>query len=235
MPCQAMQAVKLKVNAGTLILEVTRRCNQQCAHCLRGHCQAMDMTKETIDAVLDSMESIGSVVFTGGEPTLNLPIIQYFFEEANRHGKLPSCFWLATNGLEHQIELAKILLDWYPLMEEQSLCGVTISVDQFHKKPAVNYLAGLAFYTKEKEHPNGMDNRQIIHSGLAEENGLGFHSAHEDLDFEVSMDDDTIDVDFVYVSANGLITGDCDMSYEAIDEVGISLESLCDPEFMSQF
>ena len=35
----------------SLILEVTRRCNMCCAHCLRGEAENIDMQKETIDKV----------------------------------------------------------------------------------------------------------------------------------------------------------------------------------------
>ncbi len=33
----------------SLILEVTRRCNMCCAHCLRGDAEDIDMEKETVD------------------------------------------------------------------------------------------------------------------------------------------------------------------------------------------
>ena len=79
-----------------LILEVTRRCNMSCAHCLRGDAQALNMPREIIDKVLDSVESIGSVLFTGGEPSLNLEAIRYFFTKAEELGKLPYSFYIVT-------------------------------------------------------------------------------------------------------------------------------------------
>ena len=66
----------------SLILEVTRRCNMCCAHCLRGEAENIDMQKETIDKVLDLVDKIEHVTFSGGEPSLNLPLIQYFFDRA---------------------------------------------------------------------------------------------------------------------------------------------------------
>ena len=56
-----------KLNIYNLVLEVTRRCNMCCAHCLRGEAQNMDMQKETIDKLLDQTDSISMVTFSGGE------------------------------------------------------------------------------------------------------------------------------------------------------------------------
>lgn len=39
----------MKINVHTLIVEVTRRCNMTCKHCLRGDAQSLDMQKETVD------------------------------------------------------------------------------------------------------------------------------------------------------------------------------------------
>ena len=73
-----------KMELFNLIFEVTRRCNLCCEHCLRGEAQNMDMTKETVDKVLDRVESISSLTLSGGEPTLNIPIIRYIFSEIRR-------------------------------------------------------------------------------------------------------------------------------------------------------
>ena len=78
---------KYKFYVHDLVLEVTRRCNMCCAHCMRGDAQALDMNKDVIDRVIDMVDEIGYVVFTGGEPTLNLEIIRYFYDELKRRGK----------------------------------------------------------------------------------------------------------------------------------------------------
>ena len=62
-----------KIGVRSLILEVTRRCNMCCDHCLRGDAQDLDMQKETVDALLEQVGSIGGVTFSGGEPLLNYP------------------------------------------------------------------------------------------------------------------------------------------------------------------
>ena len=76
----------------SLILEVTRRCNMCCAHCLRGEAENIDMQKETIDKVLDLVDKIECVTFSGGEPSLNLPLIQYFLIEQNKKENFREAF-----------------------------------------------------------------------------------------------------------------------------------------------
>ena len=100
------------------------------------------MSKEIIDKVLDQVSYIHIVGFTGGEPTLRFSLIRYFFEQAKKLGKMPEAFWLATNGKKNQWELAKLLLQYYPEMEDKESCGVALSLDNYHDKlsefPVVN-------------------------------------------------------------------------------------------------
>ena len=69
-----------------------------CAHCLRGNAENLDMSRETIDQVLEQVDMIGQVTFTGGEPSLNMDTIRYFFAQARRYGKLPRSFLLQPTG-----------------------------------------------------------------------------------------------------------------------------------------
>jgi MoaA/NifB/PqqE/SkfB family radical SAM enzyme len=72
----------MEVYISQLIVEVTRRCNMMCDHCLRGDEQSIDMSDDVIKAVLSGVSSIGSLVFTGGEPTLAVDVIERFIDEA---------------------------------------------------------------------------------------------------------------------------------------------------------
>ena len=69
------------MHINNLMIEVTRRCNLKCDHCLRGDAQNKDISTEYIDALLDQVTSIGSVTFTGGEPFLATYIIDYFLNK----------------------------------------------------------------------------------------------------------------------------------------------------------
>lgn len=200
-------------------MEITRRCNMACDHCLRGDAQNMDMTKEIIDEVLKHCGFIGTVVFTGGEPSLNVPLIRYFFEHAEKKGKLPGSFYVVTNGKENQYELAAELLKWYPKMEDKELCGVSLSIDPYHEPQngynEMEYVRSLSFYSNEKEIPASecYPEKHIIAEGRAANWGESKRKLNESIIFE----DDRIEM--LYVSANGNLIGDCDFSYDHIDQL----------------
>ncbi len=200
-----------------LVLEVTRKCNMACEHCLRGDAESLDMKKEIVDEVLKHCDFIGSVVFTGGEPSLNIPLIRYFFEEAKKQGKLPANFYVVTNGKANQYELATELLKWYPKMGEKDLCGVALSVDVYHESLGVEaeYIRALSFYRDDKEIPfsERYPERYIIAEGRA----ANWGESKRRLNDTIKFDNGTVEM--LYVSANGNLIGDCDFSYDHIDQL----------------
>jgi len=70
-----------KVATDNLVLEVTRKCNMNCAHCLRGNAEDKDISFDLIDILLDNIDSINMITFTGGEPSLNVKALKYFREQ----------------------------------------------------------------------------------------------------------------------------------------------------------
>ena len=73
-------------SANNVFIEVTRRCNMCCAHCLRGDAESIDIQEKYIDAFLDNFEKgayISSLTFTGGEISLNIPAIRYTLKAVN--------------------------------------------------------------------------------------------------------------------------------------------------------
>lgn len=204
-----------KIEVYSLILAVTERCNMRCPHCLRGEARSADMTKEVVDTVLNQVSYISSLVFTGGEPTLNLPIIEYTFDEIRRRRIGLGHFWLATNGLENSLELANILLKNADLCDDIEMAGVAISDDNFHvgdtKKNPLRYLS---FYDSSKE-----GSYKVLNEGMAAENGIGEINKIFSYDFEIEELDSTIvTVDTVFVRPNGDLLAECDMSYEDMDD-----------------
>ena len=55
-----------KIVFNQLTVEITRKCNMACAHCLRGDAENVDLTNMDIDGVLDQAEAIGRLIITGG-------------------------------------------------------------------------------------------------------------------------------------------------------------------------
>lgn len=215
----------------SLILEVTRRCNLQCRHCLRGPAQAKNMSFETIRKALEGVNSIGNVTFTGGEPALNVKAIEYFTDYIRGwHIRLGS-FYVVTNGKIASRSLVKALgrLAW--ICDEIShdgdfdCGGLVMSRDQFHKELGYDQTRARELYGKyafyhddERAH----DIEMPIYEGFAVDNGVGVRDPQIDHPV-VTKDDSYTGVEgTVYVNVNGDVIPSCDMSYESqeLEKIG---------------
>ena len=102
-----------KVCLAHLALEITRRCNMSCAHCLRGGAQRKDIDFNIISSLLSRVKEIQSLVFTGGEPTLNVSAMRYTLDYCKSHGIKVSQVWLATNGKRVTDEFLDVCRQWH--------------------------------------------------------------------------------------------------------------------------
>lgn len=98
-----------KVVINQLTVEVTRRCNMACGHCLRGDTENVDIYLSSIDEVLDQAESIGQLAITGGEPTLNMAAIQYIANAISQRGIPLMRVQIISNGLRYEESLVAVL------------------------------------------------------------------------------------------------------------------------------
>lgn len=214
----------MQLYISNLILEVTRRCNMSCAHCLRGPAQNVDMSKETVDRVLDACEhGIGTVTFTGGEPSLNVPIIRYFRQQIKKRKIGLGSFFIVTNGKISSLPLVKELVELYAYCDEREMCGFEMSKDQFHEEVKTPTLYNaLKFFNDTNRGKLDLD--EVICEGRGEEVGTGMRLAQTDtLDFEITLGEELyvqINND-LQVSANGNVVMACDFSFDRIDEESI--------------
>ena len=144
-----------KVVFNQLIIEVTRRCNMECGHCLRGDAQNEDIFLSAVDGVLDQTEAIGRLIITGGEPTLNLKAIQHITNGIAMRGIPLMRLQIVTNGLiydERFIAIIKMFSEIIRITQRHGYgrdnvepwrVQIGISLDRFHNKPALckaNYI-----------------------------------------------------------------------------------------------
>lgn len=207
----------MKYVLNDVCIEVTRRCNMGCAHCLRGDAQNIDIDTNYIDALLKDVESIGSITFTGGEPSLNIQAIDYTLNKCQEMGIPVGMFYIVTNGKTNVLPLCLASLKWYAYCDEKEMCGLALSKDMFHSSiptDSEELLRGLAFFREDKF--TDFNKVRLISEGRAED--LGGHMM-TDVDFHCSewtFDEygESIVVDgMVYLSANGEIRNNCDTSY----------------------
>lgn len=221
----------MEIHVEFLVIEVTRRCNMKCEHCLRGDVQNLDISTATLSEIAKHIYP-SSVTFTGGEPSLNVPAIKRYFELAERYGTMPNSFYVATNGAaskEQMRDLALTLLEAYPKMEEPDMCEVDISEDMFHEAFRDNdnatILRGLSFLGQGKKHSVEDDDLNwLLNTGRANENGIGVSAPEvlrtdmDELVTDYSTEYDSISFDTLYIAANGNVVDGCDSSYEDIDD-----------------
>lgn len=134
-----------KIVFNQLIVEITRKCNMVCGHCLRGDAQNVDIFSADIDGVLDQTETIGKLVISGGEPTLNMAGIQYLANGIARRGIPLMRMEIITNALvfdERFIAIVKRFSEIVYLTQQHGYgrrerepwrIQVGVSLDRFHK------------------------------------------------------------------------------------------------------
>ena len=115
-----------------LIIEVTRKCNTQCDHCLRGDRENKNIDYKFIDSLLNQVENINSVTFTGGEPSLNVDAIEYFLQQCKEKDIYIGYFFIVTNGININASFVIACLKLYAYCEEKEMCQVLVSNDSYH-------------------------------------------------------------------------------------------------------
>ena len=95
----------MDIRIDSLILEVTRRCNMCCPHCLRGDAENMDADIDLIPQIFEGITEVGTLTFSGGEPSLNTKYIMAVVDYVIEHGvRINGCF-VATNAKVYSQDL----------------------------------------------------------------------------------------------------------------------------------
>lgn len=144
-----------KIVFNQLAFEVTRRCNMECPHCLRGDAENVDLCNIDIDGVLNQTEAIGRLIITGGEPTLNLPAIRHIANGIAQRGIPLMRMQIITNGRHYEEELVTIIKRFseithltqqygYGRMEREPWrVQIGVSLDRYHESQEIckaNYI-----------------------------------------------------------------------------------------------
>lgn len=227
--------MELKID--TLVLEVTRRCNMCCVHCLRGDAEGMDADPALIPRIFEGVTEVDRLVFTGGEPALNVPYIKAVTDYVLSHGiQVHGCF-IATNAKvysQEMVDCVRRLYEadfvgpertvsasrWLKLQggeaEYGELFSIAVSADSFHEAVPVKNLAryyACGFFSDDKV----SGDREYV---LARGRGAGVYGSYERGISHLSIldaDEDTIQVEQLYVASNGVVVCDCDLAFEDID------------------
>jgi MoaA/NifB/PqqE/SkfB family radical SAM enzyme len=204
-----------KTSIGNLIIETTRRCNASCDHCLRGDARNKDIKREVIEALLDKVDYIGSVTFTGGEPSLNPKAITDFVDICKEKGVSVSNFYMATNGVEYTDDFLLAIMKLYLFCDndEPEITQLEVSRSYYHdcfqNEDEIDKLRCFSFFSERKYLKYSA--QSLIDQGRAKDYGLG---ARKNLVENLEIVCDNIEGEF-YLNVNGDVIEGCDWSYKS--------------------
>lgn len=125
-----------KIFIRKLNIEITRKCNFKCEHCMRGEAQNIDMSEEMVEKILENYFMIYHLEITGGEPLLNVPLIRKIFETLEKNNIGVKCISITTNGSIRSKDLAD-LINRYSIKYKN--IEFNYSSDLFHKSQMENW------------------------------------------------------------------------------------------------
>lgn len=210
-----------------LSIEVTRRCNMACPHCIRGDARQIDINTMYIAKFLQHVNHIGNLTFTGGEPSLNVDAMKETLNLCRKYDIPVDSFYVVTNGKQVTKEFIHVLMDWTlyclecnPTTIEDGLSGVTVSEDVFHEKidqKNLNMLKTLSVY-RDGDKRIDWNKASLINLGRAKE--IRNYNKREPFDPCIDVNYGCVDGN-ILLAANGLILPDCDYAYEDESELTI--------------
>ena len=114
-------------------VEVTRRCNLECTHCMRGNAEDVDLKIDHWSTLLRKVDRFGTVTLTGGEPLLKPDILyemtQYVYDQYQIGD-----WYMATNATIFGDDQERALDAWMQLVPHPDTTGVDISNDEWHRQ-----------------------------------------------------------------------------------------------------
>ena len=134
--------------------------------------------------------------------------------------------YIVTNGMRYSRRLINSMRKAYQNADVPEICGLCVSVDEYHRPYSTeaydNYSMEPYFRTDKEVDAEKRKYRKIINEGNAYWNGISqLNRAYNDHIHrnQANIDDEGIEYydDLVYVSSNGNVVFDCDMSYDNID------------------
>lgn len=122
----------MRLDLSDLVLEVTRKCNMRCIHCLRGPAQPVDMDREIINRVTSEVDWIAHLTLSGGEPSIAGKLIGHLRWALHFNNCELGMFWLTVNARFFKEDFYDAIQALYYRCSIQEECCLTISGDQYH-------------------------------------------------------------------------------------------------------
>lgn len=215
----------MKISYYNLILEITRRCNMNCAHCMRGEAQDIDIPFEVIDKALENVSHIGSLTLTGGEISLNPAAISYVAKQIREREIDLNSVYLVTNGKQVTTEFLVACVELFSLANDGEFNGLALSSDMFHEKIDPRNIQMLRTLAAFNDRDKNTDFKMAWLQNLGRARNLdGFarrEPAYYEPEYEVYDDELCFTEANICVTVHGDILKDCNYEYAHTDHLKI--------------
>lgn len=217
-----------QIEVDELVIEITRKCNMCCAHCLRGPAEDINISDDVIDRIFQDICYIGTITFTGGEPSLYPEAMDRILKQCKEHEIIVGSFYLVTNGKELSDRFLHSVLDWAIYTapyDDDEVSGISLSTDKFHDSITMDadaVLRRFRFY-RDTDHKAYGPIIYLIREGRASELDSPNIQFREPEVWVSTVDNDMIErsenslhmIDIrLYISATGEVKLGCDDSYK---------------------
>ncbi|MBQ8215562.1 MAG: radical SAM protein [Clostridia bacterium] len=115
----------------TLIVEITRRCNLKCEHCIQGDAQNITITKEIIDKLFHQVDKVKEIRIAGGETLLEIETLEYMLQAIDLYDLETTAVSLITNGTIRDSRVIDVFDDFVKKKNNRYV-SMLISDDNFH-------------------------------------------------------------------------------------------------------
>lgn len=132
-----------KYRFNMLGIEITRRCNKRCAHCLRGDAQDMSMNTEIIDRIFEDTQDVLCIILGSGEALLEPNLISYFVDKLVESQWSTRKIEITTNGTICEPQIIDAF-EKFCVWKHGRIACLRISNDPYHDRK--EYEKAYAFY-----------------------------------------------------------------------------------------
>lgn len=198
------------ISADSIVIELTRRCNLSCDHCMRGEPESIDIADSTLEALFSRVERIGSLSLTGGEPSLVPDRIYKIIELIKRYRVDVSSFYIATNAFQITDDFIRVCMELYLACTDNEVSQVHISNSPYHINGgiAVERLMLLKFVSYKYDDKT----LQRFGDALIRQGRSGTGRANDVDNFDVNGKE--VSNGDLYLNCYGDIIAGCDFSFE---------------------
>ena len=211
----------MKINISNLVLELTRKCNMNCCHCLRGNAQNKSMSHDIILKSLTTFDYISELTLSGGEITLAKPQLDHVGNLLQANVAEVDSVYMVSNGKSMLPGVEDAIEKIIRYCGSNEISAFQISQDSFHNEPKAlhRWLEWGEYMKRNYNLPDWFVSRKTCESYQVIDMGRGWgnplESKYKGFEFERFGDTLSVNEGVLYINVKGDVLPVCDLSYKA--------------------